>query len=57
MEEGSKRKNSKLMQFLNEARDQRMKKSLMMNTYSKTVTMGEKKVWNTFNVEERKVST
>lgn len=32
------------MQFLNEARDQRMKKSLMMNTYSKTVTMGEKKV-------------
>lgn len=45
------------MQFLNEARDQRMKKSLMMNTYSKTVTMGEKKVWNTFNVEERKVST
>jgi len=42
MEERSKGKNNKLMQILNEARDQKMKKSIMMNTYFKTVTMGEK---------------
>lgn len=56
MEERSKGKNNKLMQILNEARDQRMKKKPHDEHIFQDSNHGREKLWNTFKVEESKFS-